>query len=112
MPGAVAARLELIKAKAGIRGRDVATLVGATPQTVSRWQQGRVDPQPAHLGRLLALEWLTSELADLYDPVSARLWLFSRHRLLGGATPAERIEQDHIDDVLTIIEQLKTGAYV
>lgn len=73
---------------------------------------GRVDPQPAHLGRLLALEWLASELAEFYDPETARLWLFSRHRLLGGATPAERIQQDRIDDVLAIIEQLKSGAYV
>jgi transcriptional regulator with XRE-family HTH domain len=112
MAGAVGARLDSIKAKAGIRGRDVATFVGATPQTVSRWQQGRVDPQPAHLGRLLTLEWLSSELAEFYDPEDARLWLFSRHRLLGGATPAERIQEDRIDDVLAIIEQLKSGAYV
>ncbi len=112
MAGAIAARLESIKEKAGIRGRDVARFVGATPQTVSRWQQGRVDPQPAHLNRLLTLEWLASELAEFYDPEDARLWLFSRHRLLGGATPAERIQDDHIDDVLAIIEQLKSGAYV
>lgn len=113
MAGAVAARLDSIKADAGIRGREVATLVGATPQTVSRWQQGRVDPQPAHLRRLLTLEWLASELAEFYDdPKSARLWLFSRHRLLGGATPAERIQEDRTDDVLAIIEQLKSGAHL
>ena len=44
MPGAVAAKLDSIKEKTGIRGRQVADLVGTTPQTVSRWQQGRVDP--------------------------------------------------------------------
>ncbi len=112
MPGAVAAKLDSIKDKAGIRGREVADLVGATPQTVSRWQHGRVDPQPSHLNRLLTLEWLASELAELYEPGDARLWLFSRHRLLQGATPAERIQEDRIDEVLALIEQLKTGAYV
>ena len=112
MAGAVAARLESIKEKAGIRGRDVAALVGATPQTVSRWRRGRVDPQPSHLNRLLTLEWLASELAEFYEPDDARLWLFSRHRLLNGDTPAHRIQNDQIDDVLAIIEQLKSGAYV
>ena len=112
MAGAVAAKLDSIKDKAGIRGREVADLVGATPQTVSRWRQGRVDPQPDHLNRLLTLEWLASELAQFYEPDDARLWLYSRHRLLQGASPAERIEQGKIDDVLAIIEQLKSGAYV
>jgi transcriptional regulator with XRE-family HTH domain len=110
--GAVAAKLESIQDKSGIRGREVAELVGATPQTVSRWRQGRVDPQPTHLNRLLTLEWLVSELAEFYEPGDARLWLFSRHRLLSGATPAQRIQDGRIDDVLALIEQLKTGAYV
>jgi transcriptional regulator with XRE-family HTH domain len=112
MPGAVAAKLDSIKDKAGIRAHEVADMVGATPQTVSRWQQGRVDPQPAHLHRLLTLEWLASELAELYAPDDARMWLFSHHRLLGGATPAQRIQDGRVDDVLALIDQLKSGAYV
>ena len=112
MPGAVAAKLESIKDKTGIRGRQVADLVGTTPQTVSRWQQGRVDPQPSHLSRLLTLEWISSELSEFYEPGDAKVWLFSRNRLLHGATPAELIQEDKIDEVLAVIEQLKTGAYV
>jgi transcriptional regulator with XRE-family HTH domain len=112
MAGAVAARLDAIKEKAGIRGRELALLVGTTPQTVSRWQQGRVDPQPDHLNRILTLEWLASELAEFYEPGDARLWLFSRHKLLEGSTPVQRIQQGRIDDVLAVIEQLKSGAYL
>jgi transcriptional regulator with XRE-family HTH domain len=112
MPGAVAAKLDSIKEKTGIRGRQVADLVGTTPQTVSRWQQGRVDPQPSHLNRLLTLEWLASELSEFYEPGDAKVWLFSRNRLLHGATPAQLIQEDKTDEVLAVIEQLKTGAYV
>jgi transcriptional regulator with XRE-family HTH domain len=112
MPGAVAVKLQSIKDKTGIGGRQVAELVGTTPQTVSRWQQGRVDPQQAHLQRLLTLEWLASELAEFYQPGDAKVWLFSRNRLLHGVTPAQLIQEDKIDDVLAVIEQLKTGAYV
>ena len=111
MASAVAAKLESIRDKAGIRSRELAVLVGATPQTVSRWQQGRVDPQPDHLDRLLTLDWLASELAEFYEPGDARLWLFSRHRLLHGATPAALIQEGRIEEVLAVIEQLKTGAY-
>jgi transcriptional regulator with XRE-family HTH domain len=112
MAGAIAAKLQSIKDKTGIGGRQVADLVGTTPQTVSRWQQGRVDPQPTHLNRLLTLEWLASEISEFYEPGDAKVWLFSRNRLLHGATPAELIQKNKIDDVLAVIEQLKTGAYV
>jgi transcriptional regulator with XRE-family HTH domain len=112
MPGAVAAKLQSIKDKTGIKGREVADLVGTTPQTVSRWQQGRVDPQQAHLQRLLTLEWLASEISEFYEPDAAKLWLFSRNRLLHGVSPAQLIQEDKIDDVLAVIEQLKTGAFV
>lgn len=108
----VASRLCSIKAKSGMRGREVATLVGATPQTVSRWQQGRVEPQSSHLTRLLTLEWLVSQLAEFYDPAEARLWLLSPHALLGGSRPADRIKAGQTEDVLALIEQLKSGAYV
>ncbi len=120
MPGSVAARpespvatrLRTIQAKSGMRGREVADLVGATPQTVSRWQQGRVEPQPSHLTRLLTLEWLVSQLSEFYEPAEARLWLLSPHALLGGDRPADRIQSGQTEDVLALIEQLKSGAYV
>jgi transcriptional regulator with XRE-family HTH domain len=112
LAGAVATRLDSINAKAGIRNREVAEMVGATPQTISRWRQGHVEPHPTHLKRLLTLEWLTSELAEFYDRDEARLWIFTPHRLLRGETPARRIQDGRIDDVLELIEQLKTGAYV
>ena len=112
MPGAVAAKLDSIKLKTGVRGEEFAELIGTTPQTISRWRQGRVDPRPSHLNRLLTLEWLASELAEFYGPEDARVWLRSPNRLLQGGTPAERIQDGRIDEVLTLIDQLKSGAYV
>lgn len=111
MAGALAARLETIRERGGIRSREVAQLLDTTPQTVSRWQTGRAEPHPNHLQRLLALEWLVSQLAEFYRPDEARLWLFSPHPLLKGETPALRIQQDRVDDVLALIDQLRDGAY-
>lgn len=112
MTSAVALRLDAIKKRTGFRAREIAQLLDTTPQTVSRWQQGHVEPQPSKLQQLLTLEWLTDQLAEFYEPAEARLWLFSRHRLLGGQTPAARIAAGDADSVLALIDQLKDGAYL
>lgn len=112
MAGALATRLDKVQQKGGITAREVAQLLNTTPETVSRWRAGRTQPQPDRRDYLLRLEWLISELGDLYSPDEARLWLFSPHKLLGGDRPADRIQQGKIEDVLTVIAQLKDGAYV
>ncbi|MEI6623303.1 MAG: antitoxin Xre/MbcA/ParS toxin-binding domain-containing protein [Actinomycetes bacterium] len=109
---AVADKLDAIKSHAGVRGREIAQLLDTTPQTVSRWQQGRVEPQPAKLQQLLVLEWITDQLSEFYEPDEARLWLFSPHRLLKGARPADRIQENATDEVLALIDQLRDGAFV
>ena len=110
--GAVATRLDSIKSHTGVRSREIAQLLGTTPQTISRWHQGRVDPQPNKLQQLLALEWLADQLAEFYEPEEARLWLFSRHRLLKGRKPADLIAEGDVESVLALIDQLRDGAVV
>ena len=112
MTSAVATRLDSIKSHVGVRSREIAELLDTTPQTVSRWQQGRVDPQPSKLHQLLALEWLATQLAEFYDPDDARLWLYSPHKLLDGKRPADLIAGGDTDSVLALIDQLRDGAYV
>ena len=41
---AVARKLDAIRDRAGVQGREIALLLGTTPQTVSRWRLGR----PSH----------------------------------------------------------------
>ncbi|MBI4897415.1 MAG: DUF2384 domain-containing protein [Actinobacteria bacterium] len=112
MSGAVADRLEAIRQRGGIKSRDVAQLLDTTPQTVSRWQTGKAEPQTDGLKRLLLLEYVIGELAELYDPSDARIWLFSPHRLLDGATPADRIQEGSIGEVQALIAQMRDGAFV
>jgi transcriptional regulator with XRE-family HTH domain len=112
MPGAVALRLANIRERGGIRQREVANLLDTTPQTVSRWQSGRVEPQPDRLQRLLTLEWLVGQLSEFYAPDEARLWLYSPHLLIGGERPADRIKKGDLDSVLAVIAQLHDGAFV
>jgi transcriptional regulator with XRE-family HTH domain len=105
-------RLQNIRDKSGINSRDVAQLLQTTPQTVSRWQNGESAPHPKSLERLLALDWLVEQLSQVYRPDEAKLWLFSRHQMLAGERPVDRIADDKIEDVLQLIDQLQSGAYL
>lgn len=109
---ALADRIDHIKTRARIKSRDIAQLLGTTPQTVSRWQTGKSSPQQEVLERLLTLDWIVEQLSRLYEPEEARIWLFSHHALLEGDRPADRIEEGRLEDVLALVDQLETGAHV
>lgn len=112
MASALAERLEKIKELGGITGRDVAQLLDTTPETVSRWSTGRVDPQRERLQRVLELEFFLTELSEFYSPEEAKQWLFSPHQLLGGETAAARIQAGKTQDVFVLLDQLRSGAYI
>ena len=111
MATAVARKLDSIRESGGIRAREIAQLLETTPQTVSRWQTGRSTPRPNSLDRLLRLEWLAGQLAQVYPPDDARVWLFSPHRDLDGERPVDLIAGDRMDEVLAIIDRLQSAAY-
>ena len=111
MATAVARKLDSIRDSGGIGAREVAQLLETTPQTVSRWRTGRSTPRSKSLDRLLRLEWLAGQLAQLYPPADARVWLFSPHRDLDGERPVDLITEDRTDEVLAIIDRLQSAAY-
>lgn len=108
----VAKRLETITSKAGVNDREMAQIFSTSPQTIYRWRHSQAEPQPQHLRRILDLAFLAEELSELYIPKEAHVWLFSRHRLLGGKAPVEVITTGDIDPILALIAQLKDGAYI
>jgi hypothetical protein len=108
----IARKLESLQQKGSIKSVDVANVLQIRPETVSRWNQGKAFPQPEAERTLLDLEYVVDQLADLYQPDEARLWLFSRQKLLHGEIPAELIRQHRTDDVIKIIRQLLEGVYV
>lgn len=111
MASALAERLEKIRKRGGITDRDVAQLLDTTPETVSRWSTGKIDPQRDRLLRLLELEFFLAELSRLYSPEEAKPWLFSPHKLLGGETAAARIQAGKTQDVFALLDHLRSGAY-
>lgn len=112
MSNAIARKLDSIQEKGAMRSVDVANLLGARPETVSRWNQGKAFPRPDAQKNLLALEYIVDELSDIYEPKEARLWLFSRQKVLGGNSPADLIQEGKADAVIDVIERLKAGVFV
>lgn len=109
---AIARRLQAIEEKGAMRSVDVANLLGTRPETVSRWNNGKAFPRPETEKLLLELEYIVDQLSDFYEPRDARLWVFSRQKLLNGATPAELIQKGETDAVIAVVNQLREGAYV
>lgn len=109
---AIARRLEAIQSKGAMRSSDVANVLDVRPETVSRWNQGKAFPHPATEKQLLELEFIVDQLSDFYEPHEARLWIFSRQRMLNGEIPAELIQKGRIDEVLTVVNQLRDSVYV
>jgi hypothetical protein len=108
----IARRLDLLEEKAAMRSVDVANLLGTRPETVSRWNQGKAFPRSDTQRILLDLEYIVEQLADLYSPREARLWLYSRQRLLDGAIPAELIREGKATAVIAVIDQLRDSVHV
>ena len=112
MSNAIARKLHVIQEKGAMRSVDVANLLKARPETVSRWNQGKAFPHPNTEKQLLELEFVIDQLSDFYEPKEARLWIFSRQRLLNGETPAELIQKGRVDEVLAVVHQLRDGVYL
>ena len=109
---AIARKLQVIEQKGAMRSVDVANLLGTRPETVSRWNNGKAFPRPDTEKLLLELEYIIDQLSDFYEPQDARLWVFSRQKLLDGATPAELIQQGKTDAVIAVINQLRDSVHV
>jgi uncharacterized protein (DUF2384 family) len=109
---ALAERLASIATNAGVREKEIAAVAGTTPQTLHRWRNSDVTPQSDHLQRVLDLAYVVKELSEIYTPPEVRIWLYERHRLLGGRRPVDLISAGEVDALLDVIAQLKDGAYV
>lgn len=112
MASAFATKVRRIQARTGLLGADLAELLDTSPQTVSRWSNAKAVPQREYLQRVLDLGWIADRLSRVYEPDETKLWLYSRHPLLGGARPVDRIQQGHIDEVIALVDQLNSGAFV
>ena len=112
MTSAVSRKIDSIKQRTSIPASSIAEMIGASPQTLSRWGKGKNDPQREHLDRLLEFDYLTERLAEFFEPEDARLWLFAPHPQLHGERPADLVAKGRQKEVLAVIARLQDSAFV
>lgn len=111
MASAVAKIIDDLRSRGGLKGTDVANIAAVSPATVSRWTSGTSLPHPKTQLLISDLRYLVDRLAEFYTPEETRIWLYSKHRLLGGERAIDLIHAGKADEVLAIIESLDGGAY-
>ena len=109
---AIAETLRTIEQKGAMTGADVAEVLDIRRETVSRWNQGKSAPQRDTERVLLELAYIVRQLSDIYQPQQARLWLFSRQKLLHDKRPAELIRSGKIEHVLAVVNRLRDDVYL
>lgn len=108
---AVAKILEDLRERGGLKGMDVANIAAVSPATVSRWTAGSAFPHPKTQLVISDLRYVVDRLAEFYSPQETRMWLYSRHKLLGGERAIDKIHDGRADEVLAVLESLDEGTF-
>jgi transcriptional regulator with XRE-family HTH domain len=112
MATALATKLHEINDTLALSQEDIATIVGSTARSVSRWVSDEAVPQRLSRQRLIELAYVADAVAQVMQRSDANLWLMSPNRLLGHDSPADRIHDGDYRSVLALLEALADGVVV
>ena len=109
MPIATARKVEALRVDFK-SGAAVADLLGVSRSRVTRWLKGAgIDPLNAERVDLLELVW--SNLLRLYDPETARSWLFGINSMLGDRRPIDLIRAGKAEQLMRAIRAERTDSF-
>jgi uncharacterized protein (DUF2384 family) len=88
----------------------LADMLGVSRSRVTRWLKGAgIDPSNAEKVDLLELVW--SNLLRLYEPGTARSWLFGVNPSLGDRRPIDLIRAGQAEDLLRAIRAERADSF-
>ena len=88
----------------------VADLLGVSRSRVTRWLRGAgIDPLNAERVDLLELVW--SNLLRLYDPETARSWLFGLNPHLGDRRPIDLLRAGKAEELMRAIRAERAESF-
>ena len=93
---------------------EVGQALGASPRSVARWKEADHRPSGRHVQAAEKLLELAHALSDVFGRDMERLhkWLHEPLPALRGRSPLRKILEGQIDDVLVIVANADTGAFL
>ena len=109
MPVATAAKVEALTADFKSAAA-LADMLGVSRSRVTRWLKGAgIDPSNAEKVDLLELVW--SNLLRLYEPATARSWLFGVNPGLGDRRPIDLIRAGQAEELVRAIRAERADSF-
>lgn len=96
-------------ARRGLSTAEIGGVAGVTERSVQNWATGKSNPEGPARDRLLELNYIVEELADVFEDEGIEIWLHSRQRSLHGKTPLELMRAGEFQAVLDVVERLAGG---
>ena len=112
MQSAVVRYIDELREEGGLKGSDIANIANVPTATVSRWSNGRANPQPRTQLVLSDLHYIVGRLRDYYNSEEIRMWLYARHPQLDGERVIDLINEGRSEEVLRFLDRLDSGAYL
>lgn len=88
---------------------EIADITGVQTRSVQNWAAGTTTPDGAQRDRLLELQYVIEQLADVYDSEGVEIWLHRPQRTLGHQRPIDCIRDGRYSDVITAVDALAGG---
>lgn len=96
----------------GLTLLEIGDIVGAGERAVQKWAAGTARPEGSKRDRLLELQYVIEELADVFTTEGIDIWLHSRQRSLQGRRPLDVLKAGEFETVLQLVERLAGGPKV
>jgi hypothetical protein len=109
---AVDGQLDSLTVVLGLSQVQIASIVGTTPRSVSRWRSSSsspAHPRPGHARSLRELDRLRWLLETDLGPAEAHEWLRRPNRALRGQAPLDALLDGDLERVLALVTTLGQG---
>ena len=110
---APAEAVEYLEEVLGLSSKELAYVMGTDPRTIDRWRKEESYPQREARGRLADLVRLSQIIAEAFEDLqSAREWLSTPSRYIGGLRPIEAIRARRVDLAESAIGAMQAGVFI
>lgn len=96
----------------GLTLKEVASALKIHPRTIYRYKNHENAPSPDVRDRLAKLREISQLLDEVFSDQEAQLsWLYRSVPMLRGQRPIDRIRKGELDEVISILAGIQSGAF-